>query len=150
MKRNSKLSLALHTLGHMAAAPDATFTSEMIAGYNDTNPVVVRRVLGLLRDKGLVVSGKGHAGGWRLAREAATITVAHVYDAIGQPLLTVEPIAAGQGCAIVAAMHSTVTSAVAEAEQVLRRHFASRTIADLAQAMAKGAQAHGDLRFPLR
>lgn len=59
------------------------------------------------------MSGKGHAGGWRLTREAVTITVADVYDAIGAPLLTVEPIAAGQGCAIVAAMHSTVTIAVA-------------------------------------
>jgi len=150
MKRNNKLSLALHTLGHMAAAPDQAFTSEVIAGHNGTNPVVVRRVLGLLRVQGIVVSGKGHAGGWRLARAAETITVADVYAAIGAPLMTVEPLAAPDGCAIVAALHSTMSDAVAEAETVLRRHFARRTIADLAQAMVQGAKEKGDFRFPPR
>lgn len=150
MKRNNKLSLALHTLGHMAAAPDQAFTSEVIAAHNATNPVVVRRVLGLLRVQGLVVSGKGHAGGWRLAKPADQITVADVYAAIGAPLMTVEPLAAGQGCAIVATLHSTITEAVAEAEAVLRRHFATRTIADLAQAMVQSAQKGSDFRFPPR
>lgn len=156
MKRNNKLSLALHTLGHMAVTPDQALTSEVIAAHNATNPVVVRRVLGLLRVRGLVVSGKGHAGGWRLARPAVQITVADVYDAIGAPLMTVEPLAAAQGCAIVAALHATMTEAATEAEAVLRRHFARRTIADLAQAMADGArgksraQGEGDLHFPPR
>lgn len=150
MKRNNKLSLALHALGHMAALPDQAFTSEVIASHNATNPVVVRRVLGLLRVKGLVVSGKGHSGGWRLAKPADSITVAAVYDAIGAPLLSVEPLGPEPGCAIVAAMHSTMAEAVAEAESVLRDHFARRTIADLAQAMAQGAKAKGDFRFPPR
>ena len=155
MKRNNKLSLALHTLGHMAAAPEQVFTSEVIAGHNATNPVVVRRVLGLLRVRGLVVSGKGHAGGWRLARAADQITVAEVYDAIGAPFLTAEPLAAEKGCAIVAAMQSTLHAAMAEAEAVLRRHLATRTIADLAQAMIEGAMVEGakenrDFRFPPR
>lgn len=62
MKRNSRLSLALHTLGHMAGAPEHTRTSADIADHAGTNPVVVRRVLGKLRDAGLLTSEKGHAG----------------------------------------------------------------------------------------
>ena len=48
MKRDGKLSLALHALGHMAAA-DGPLTSEAMAAHNGTNAVVVRRVLGRLR-----------------------------------------------------------------------------------------------------
>ena len=62
MKRNSRLSLALHTLGHMAGDPDKMRTSSDIADHAGTNPVVVRRVLGKLRQAGLLTSEKGHAG----------------------------------------------------------------------------------------
>ncbi|MEM9230136.1 MAG: Rrf2 family transcriptional regulator [Pseudomonadota bacterium] len=69
MKRNSRRSLALHTLGHMAGEPQRMRTSAEITEHAGTNPVVVRRVLGRLREAGLLASEKGHAGGWRLARE---------------------------------------------------------------------------------
>ena len=69
MKRNSRLSLALHTLSHMAGDPGRVRTSAEIADHAGTNPVVVRRVLGRLREAGLLTSEKGHAGGWRLARD---------------------------------------------------------------------------------
>lgn len=71
MKRNSRLSLALHTLGHMARDPEAMGTSSEIATHAGTNPVVVRRVLGRLRKAGLLISEKGHAGGWRRRRTAS-------------------------------------------------------------------------------
>ena len=82
MKRNSRLSLALHTLGHMAGDPARSRTSADIADHAGTNPVVVRRVLGKLREAGLLASEKGHAGGWRLARSPQEITLADVYLAL--------------------------------------------------------------------
>src|SRR6056297_822331 len=74
MKRNSRLSLALHTLGHMAGEPDRVRKSADIAAHAGTNPVIVRRVLGSLREAGLLVSEGGHSGGWRLARSPKEIT----------------------------------------------------------------------------
>lgn len=135
MKPNSKLALTLHCLGHMAVDPSRVMTSDQIALHNHTNAVVVRRVLGLLRDNGLVRSAKGHAGGWQLARPPATITVADVYAALEEPFLTTRPLSTNPGCAIVAAMQGIVTEAMAQAEAVLRQHFAQATIADLATAM---------------
>ena len=73
MKRNSKLSLALHTLSHMAGDPDRMRTSVDIAEHAGTNPVVVRRVLGGLREAGLLISERGRSGGWRLARRREAI-----------------------------------------------------------------------------
>ena len=74
MKRNSRLSLALHTLSHMAGDPDRVRTSADIADHAGTNPVVVRRVLGKLREAGLLTSEKGHAGGWKLAKPAKGVS----------------------------------------------------------------------------
>ena len=87
LKRNSRLSLALHTLSHMAANPERISTSAEIAEHAGTNPVVVRRVLGTLRKFNLVKSEKGHAGGWYLGRSPEKITVADVYLALNEKLI---------------------------------------------------------------
>ncbi len=88
MKRNSRLSLALHTLSHMAGDPDRVRTSSDIADHAGTNPVVVRRVLGRLREAGLLTSEKGHAGGWKLAKSPQSITLADVYRALDESLIS--------------------------------------------------------------
>ena len=73
MRRDSKLSSILHVLLHMAQA-NRPFTSEELSSFLDTNPVLVRRVLAGLRERGYVGSGKGHGGG------QAGITAAHDDD----------------------------------------------------------------------
>ena len=134
MKQNGKLALALHSLGHLALR-QTPMTSEAIAAQNQTHPVVVRRVLGRLRDAGLLLSEKGHAGGWQLAKPADQISVADVYRAIDEPFLAIQLPQAPPECSIVAAMQGMVRAAMAEAEAVLHSHFARQSIADLARAM---------------
>ena len=73
MKRNGKLSASLHALVHMAERPERPMTSEEIASWLNTNPVVVRRMVAGLRDAGILSSARGHGGGWTLARPAETI-----------------------------------------------------------------------------
>ena len=58
---DTKLSSILHLLLHMAQS-ERPFTSEELAGFLETNPVVVRRMLAGLRDLGYVSAGKGHGG----------------------------------------------------------------------------------------
>lgn len=147
MKQNGKLALALHSLGHLALC-QTPMTSDAIAAQNQTHPVVVRRVLGLLRDAGMLHSEKGHAGGWRLARPAALISVADVYRAIDEPFLALQLPKAPPECGIIAAMQTMVGAAMAEAEAVLHRHFAGQTIAELAQAMQGRHAAHAALEKP--
>jgi Rrf2 family protein len=145
MKRDSKLSLALHALGHLAMAPDTTLRSDELALIGPTNPVVVRRVLGLLRDAGLVTSAKGHAGGWRLARAAGLISVADVYMALGE---RIDP-APGHGpdnpstCAIERALHAAWDEGVRLAEAALQNRLSQVSIADLAGSITDAtAKAH--------
>ncbi|HBS49486.1 MAG TPA: Rrf2 family transcriptional regulator [Rhodobacteraceae bacterium] len=131
MKRNSRLSLALHTLGHMAGEPERMRKSADIAAHAGTNPVVVRRVLGRLREAGLLVAEKGHAGGWRLARPPREITLADVYLALNERLVPVDEPPEPHGCAVEEALHDRVATLMDEIEQTLVSRLSETTIAEI-------------------
>ena len=131
MKRNSRLSLALHTLGHMAAEPKQWKTSADIAAHAGTNPVVVRRVLGPLRKAGLLISEKGHSGGWKLARSPQEITLADVYLALDERLIAPDDPHANHHCSIEHALHEQVSKVLEGIEQELVERFATTSIADV-------------------
>lgn len=134
MKRNSRLALALHTLGHMAAEPDRTRTSSDIAAHAGTNPVVVRRVLGKLRAAGLLTSEKGHAGGWRLARDPRSVTLADVYLALDERLIVTDENGGASDCSVEHALHRRVSKVIESIERNLINHLAATTIAEVQEA----------------
>ncbi|MEM8656945.1 MAG: Rrf2 family transcriptional regulator [Pseudomonadota bacterium] len=132
MKRNSRLSLALHTLGHMASEPERVRTSADIAGHAGTNPVVVRRVLGRLREAGLLTAEKGHAGGWRLARSPQDITLADVYLALDESLVAAAPDdEEAPNCSVEHALHRKVATVMKDIERNLIEQLSATTIAEV-------------------
>ncbi|MEN0087559.1 MAG: Rrf2 family transcriptional regulator [Pseudomonadota bacterium] len=131
LKRNSRLSLALHTLGHMASEPETVRTSAQIAEHAGTNAVVVRRVLGKLRKAGLLVSEKGHAGGWMLARAPGEISLADVYLALDEKLVAPEIDAQPHSCSIEKTLHQRVSNIMVEVENTLVDRLSTTTIADV-------------------
>lgn len=131
MKRNSRLSLALHTLGHMASEPDRMRTSADIAAHAGTNPVVVRRVLGRLREAGLLASEKGHAGGWRLARSPQEITLADVYLALDESLVAAGGEEDAPSCSVEHALHRKVSAVMEDIEQSLIDRLRETSIAEI-------------------
>lgn len=134
MKRNSRLSLALHTLGHMAGDPTQMRTSADIAEHAGTNPVVVRRVLGKLREAGLLASEKGHAGGWRLARAPEDITLADVYLALDESLVASSEQGEISTCSIENILQRKVASVLEDIERSLVERLAATTIAQVQEA----------------
>jgi Rrf2 family protein len=82
MAVNTRFSTGIHTLVLLAAEPDVQKTSEEIARKLNTNPVVIRRVLSLLRQAGLVTSQKGPSGGSKLAKSGKTIRLGDIYRAL--------------------------------------------------------------------
>lgn len=106
-------------------------TSQEMAACAATNPVVVRRALAGLRAAGIVVSEKGHGGGWRLARAPEEVTMGEVQRALGVRLASVERAEEASACLVERAVHRALDEAVAEANRVLEARLAAMTLADL-------------------
>jgi DNA-binding IscR family transcriptional regulator len=137
MTRDSKLSGILHILLHMAehAAP---VTSERLAGIMRTNPVVVRRIMAGLRDRGLVQSDRGHGGGWSIARDLADVTLRDVYDAIGAPaLFAIGNRDDNPHCAVERAVNAAMGTGLRQAEALLLDTFSKVTLAELSASFHK-------------
>jgi Rrf2 family protein len=81
MKISSRFTVAVHILSLLALEPSAHCTSEWIAGSVNTNPVVVRRIIGKLKKAGLVDVRPG-AGGAYLLKETKEITLLDIYRAV--------------------------------------------------------------------
>jgi DNA-binding IscR family transcriptional regulator len=137
MRRDSKLSAVLHALLHMAEA-GKPLTSETLAKCMKTNPVVVRRTLGLLRDAGFVTAERGHGGGWLISTNLARVTLRHLHEALGEPALfamgsrTERP-----ECLVEQAVNEAIGDAFADAEALLMQRFESLTLAELAAGFAR-------------
>ena len=115
----------------MAGDPDKTRTSADIAEHAGTNPVVVRRVLGRLREAGLLTSEKGHSGGWRLARLPETITLADVYLALDERLVASDESDDAPSCSVEHALHKRVSSVLADVEKNLVQKLGETSILDV-------------------
>ena len=79
---NTQFAVAAHVLLLLERQPERPVSSEEMARSVQASPVYLRRVLGLLREAGLVSSRPGPAGGWALAHPAAEITLADVWRAV--------------------------------------------------------------------
>lgn len=79
---SSRVAVAVHVLTYLAWRRDEPVTSERIASSVNTNPVVVRRIVGALRNAGLVSVQPGVGGGAQLAKEPDQITLLDVYRAV--------------------------------------------------------------------
>lgn len=83
MAANSQFAIAVHILTVLAKEGEGNFVkSERIADSVNTNPVVIRRLLGDLNQANLVASHTGANGGTRLAKCPKQINLADVHKAI--------------------------------------------------------------------
>lgn len=77
---SSRFSMAVHTLCLIAVSPQDC-TGDFIAGSVNTNPVVIRKIMGMLKKAGLVEVRPG-VGGAVLRKEPGQITLLDVYHAV--------------------------------------------------------------------
>jgi len=81
MKISSRFSVAVHILSILSIEKDKLCTSEWIAGSVNTNPVIIRRVIGMLKKVGLVSVNAG-SGGAYLLEPIENITLLQIYKAV--------------------------------------------------------------------
>jgi len=139
MRRDSRLSVALHVLLHLPELGPVA-TSEQMGRLLKANPVVVRRTMAGLREAGILRSEKGHGGGWSLARTLESVTLADVYEALGAPtLFSIGPRDESPGCLIEQAVNGALGKALEDAEALLLARLRGTTLADVAASVRREA-----------
>lgn len=143
MRRDQRLSIALHAVLHIAEAREPA-TSEQLAARMEVHPVVLRRTLGGLRDAGIVRAEKGHGGGWTIGRALEAVTLAEVYAALGvTSLFAVGNRFERPRCMLEQAINRVTTSALGDAEALFVERLTEVRLSDLlAEARKKLRTAH--------
>ena len=128
MNKDTRLSDVLHVLLHLGHVKEPV-TSEVLAKSMGTNPAVFRRTMAGLRDAGYVNSGKGHGGGWLLARPLGEITLLDVYSALGHPsLFAIGSRTRHPGCLVQKKVNEVLDDTMAQAEALFVKRFAEITL----------------------
>ena len=140
---STQFAVAVHVLTYLAGVatesrsespvpPARAVSSEELALTANANPVHVRRVLGPLREAGLVLSRPGPRGGWALGRPAAEITAAQVWDLVQghEPVLGLH--GPNPACPVGRSIQHSLTDLDARARQAVRAELDRVSVADLA------------------
>jgi Rrf2 family protein len=142
MNLSTRFTVALHILTLLASEGDRSLTSEFIAGSVNTNPVVVRRLLGTLRKAKVVRSQPGAGGGWELAVAPAKLTLASIRRAIeeGSPFaMHSQP--PNPRCPVGRNIQRALRPVFDRAERALEQSLERTTVRDLLRSVEAPRQA---------
>jgi Rrf2 family protein len=132
---NSRLTIATHALTWMTLHEQEgaeLSTSDQIAASVRTNPVVIRRLMGDLRDAGIVESRRGAGAGWRLARPAAQISLLDIEDALGpEPTFALHRNEPSPSCPVARGIRPALRPVYARVDAAVRRELAATSLADV-------------------
>lgn len=131
MNSSSRFAVAVHVLSLLATAPGPV-SSVMIAGSVNTNPVLIRRLLGQLGRAGLTRSLRGAAGGALLARAPAKINLLDVYRAVEEPgVLALHRSDPNPACDVGRSITRVLGSVFDRAQDAVERVLESMTLQDI-------------------
>ena len=131
MRRDNRLSIALHAVLHIAESKEP-LTSEFLADRMSAHPVVVRRTLAGLREADILCSEKGHGGGWTLGRPLEEVTMADVWAALDvSSLFAVGNRVEASGCVLERAINRVTDDALGDATHAFTRKLAAVRLSDL-------------------
>lgn len=137
MNTSSRFTVAIHILTLLAHGGGEQMSSEYIAGSVNTNAVVIRRLMALLREARLVTSQVGVKGGWQLARSPKGISLRDVYRAVeGGTLFPLHSNTPNPRCPVGSTIQSALTGHFEDAQLALEKNLERTTIADLLQEVS--------------
>jgi Rrf2 family protein len=129
------MTIAVHVLTWMTLDQrngQEIATSERIASSVNTNPVVIRRCLGDLREAGLVQARRGAGAGWTLAREPQSIDLLEVYRAVGdRALFGMHRTPPNESCPVGFGIRPALQHVYDGLEDRLQQELAGTSIADV-------------------
>ena len=139
---NSRFAVAVHILTLLEAGEGAPVPSEYVAGSVNTNPSLVRRLMGMLARAGLTTSQFGAGGGALLARPAGQITLGDVYRAVDAgELFGMHPGEPNPACPVGRNIQALLQTRICAAERAMQAELDRTTIADLTREIGQREEA---------
>ncbi|TWT09299.1 Rrf2 family transcriptional regulator [Planomicrobium sp. CPCC 101079] len=144
MSISSRFAVGIHILTLIEVNKGNVSSSEYIAGSVNTNPVVIRRIIGLLKNAGLVTVRPGIAGA-ELAKDLSEITLLDVYKAVDvvqdQELFSVHG-NPNPACAVGRNIQETIIPLFSAAQFALEKALGSVTIEDVVKDVLEKEKAN--------
>ncbi len=136
MKSSSKFAVAIHILVGLAVVyfrkPQQSVSSENIAWSVNTNPVVIRRILGLLKKAELVKTITGASGGTQIGKNPEDITLFDIYNAVEERTVFHSPYRTPNAeCPIGANISTAIAGPLQKAEQALENALSKVTLNEI-------------------
>lgn len=128
---NQRFGLALHILSYLDLECNQMCSSERIAESIQTNPVVVRRMLPLLKKAGFIETKRGQ-GGVKLKMDARQITIYDVYQLTENQFVNIKSYEHND-CPVGRLMYGAIHEALVDTEKSLITTLQSKTIKDISQ-----------------
>jgi DNA-binding IscR family transcriptional regulator len=129
---SARFSIAVHILTLIAASAQEC-TGDYIARSVNTNPAIIRRMMGMLKRAGLIDVRAG-VGGSTLKRSADDITLLDVYRAVNAAeenrLFRIHD-APNQLCLVGRSIEAVLQAELSEAQSAMEQRLAQTTISQL-------------------
>jgi Rrf2 family protein len=137
MLSSSRFAVAIHALSVLAKNfGKGPVCSNYVASSVNTNPVVIRRLMGELERAQLVSSAAGRSGGFALGRDPEKISLADIYHAVeGGGIFKMHKINPHSDCPIAAMIGKIIAPPLQDAEVALQRSLATTSLRDVAQQL---------------
>ncbi|MEK4511132.1 Rrf2 family transcriptional regulator [Paenibacillus anaericanus] len=133
MTISSRFAVAIHILTLLEINKEGVSTSEYLSGSVNTNPVVIRRIIGMLNKAGFVEVRPGVAG-TKLARELSDITLLDIYRAVHvveEDALFAVHDKANPKCPVGRNIQSTIEPIFSEAQKAMETTLEAVTLQDV-------------------
>ncbi|TGL75198.1 Rrf2 family transcriptional regulator [Leptospira yasudae] len=119
----SRFTVAIHILSLLSLREGKTRTSEELAESVNTNPVVIRKILSLLKNQGIVRNQMGPNGGYYLAKPATEINLKEIYEAIDEKIFQMHSKSPNKKCICGHAIQPILTKVYDKAQKVLEEEL---------------------------
>jgi Rrf2 family protein len=128
---NTQFSIAVHVLAAIAHY-ESTFTSAVLAGSVNANPVFVKRVLVKLSKAKLVKTTVGKSGGYDLARSPKSISLFDIYSAVNPPrVFAIHTYPKSKGCVVSSNIKEVMDEVLIGTQKAVENDLKRTTLADI-------------------
>lgn len=138
MAASSRFVVAIHVLTALAVNKGLPIRSEELAFSANTNPTVIRALLGRLAAARLTTSQLGAGGGALLLKAPETITLLNVYNIMEQgELFALHRSAPNKACMIGKNIQAVLSVTLDKARKAMEDELAKVSIADVVKDITK-------------